>query len=89
MRQHDNPVFGDGKIRFERRHADFERFGKTGKRILGRQPSRATMALQVEGRYGDGGNCCQETGSDTSYRRTNDHSITFRLVMAPPDWLAR
>ena len=90
MRQHENPVLGDGEVGLKRRHADFERPGKAGKRVLGRQAPSAAVALQVESSRGDGDNCYQESGSDQVLRpQRTIMARPFRLVIAPPDWPAR
>ncbi len=44
-----NAVFGDGEIEFERRDADLQRGLESGQGVFRRQPSRAAMALQIEG----------------------------------------
>jgi len=45
----DDPVLGEARVELERRHADLERARERRERVLGREPARAAMPLEVEG----------------------------------------
>ena len=45
----EDAVAGHAEVELERRNADRECLREGGKRVLGREPARAAMALQVEG----------------------------------------